>query len=478
MLKQLKLRKQIELKKKEAEKIRAEEKELEKREAELEKALEECETDEDMAIVEEDVEKLETDKKENSEKKSTIEKEIEELEKELKETEDKDNKQKEDDKKEEEEQKQDNLEDERANENYKDERKGTNMRKSRFIDPMTRKERKEYVKRENVKKFLDNIRRVVEKRSIDGANLTIPDETLEIIMDNVGNYSVMYGLVNLKHIGGRARQNIVSEATEGIWTEMVATLNELDYGLSQIEVDGYKVGGFTALANSILEDSDEDLSRMVEDFLSESIAIALDKAIIYGKGKDSKMPLGYVTDLNSDENYKTMNIVKLTKANTKLANIIASFKNIDEGENANGDITVVMNRKTWLGTILPLALAVNSAGAFVSATQKTFPGTGYNVEFCNRIPENDLHAGNYKKYLLAERKGKSVKSSAEAEFIKDITLFKATARFDGIPTRKQAFVVIGLNDKTPTTEVTFAPDKANTKTDNTTDDTKQNTSQE
>ena len=81
-------------------------------------------------------------------------------------------------------------------------------------------------------------------------------------------------------------------------------------------------------------------------------------------------------------------------------------------------------------------------------------------------------------FRSAERKGKKVSSSAEAKFIQDITLFKATARYDGIPTRKQAFVVIGLNGTNATTEVTFAPDKANEKvetpSENTPDQEKNN----
>lgn len=472
MLKQLKLRKKIQLKKKEAEKIRAEEKELEKREAELEKALEECETDEDMAIVEEDVEKLETDKKENSEKKSTIEKEIEELEKELKETEDKDNKQKEDDKKEEEEQKQDNLEDERANKNYENERgqNRMNKRKSKYVDYLSKRERKEYVQRDDVKKFLTNIRKAVEKRSITDLDLTIPNVTMELIRDNIGNYSTFYKLVNLRPVGGTARANIIEEAVEGIWTEMIGELNELEYGLSKVEVDGYKVGGFTGADNSIIEDSDEDVSILVEDLLSESIAIAIDKAIPYGKklddnGNKAKMPTGYVTEIVSDDKLKTTNIINLTTAKTKLAEIVSAFGNIDRGITNRGEVTVVMNEQTWLKTILPLSLATNSSGAYVSALQRVFPGTGYPVEFCNQIPVGDIHAGDYSKYLLAERKGKKVTSSTEAKFIQDITLFKATARYDGIPTRKQAFVIIGTNGVNATTSVTFAPDKANTKTE-------------
>lgn len=463
MLKQLKLRKMIEIKRKKVEEYKTREAELLKRETELETALEECENDEDINTVNEEVEQLEKDKKENDENKSKVKKEIEDLEKELKDTEEKQNIDNKEDK--------ENIKtDERESKKYEFERGTTKMgkqeRKSRYVDYLTRAERKEYVKREDVAKFIKNIRTVIQTRSVRDLDLTIPEVMMELIRDNIGNYSVFYKLVNLKPVGGLARANIIEEAVEAIWTEMCGSINELNYGLNQVEVDGYKVAGFTGADNAILEDSDEDASLLIEDLLSESIAIALDKAIAYGKkvddkGNKAKMPTGYVTELNLDEKLKVSNIINLSSAQTKLANIIAAFGEIDRGISNRGEVTVVMNEQTWLKTIIPLSLATNSAGAYISASQGLFPGTGYKVEFCNQIPKNDIHAGDYSKYLLAERKGKSVKSSTEAEFIKDITLFKATARYDGIPTRKKAFVVIGLNGTNATTEVTFAPDKAN-----------------
>lgn len=464
MLKQLKLRKQILLKKQEQEKIRTKENELEKREQDLEKALEQCENEEDIKVVEENIDALETEKKENDEKKSTIEKEIEDLEKELKETEEKNTVS--EDKKEIEKQKEEDKE-ERSKKSFINERGTGKMKKLN----LTREQIKGYIERENISKFIKNLRTAIQKRSITDLDLTIPMEMMELITDNIGSSSVFYNLVNVRPVGGTARANIVAEAAEAIWTEMVGSLNELDYALSQIEVDGYKVGGFTGIDNSILEDSDEDVFALVVALLSESIAIALDKACAYGKGKDSKMPTGYVTAINADATLKTTNIVNLSAANTKLEKIVAEFKNIDRGVSNKGEIVVVMNEKTWLGTIIPLSLATNAAGAYVSATQGVFPGTGYKVEFCNQIPENNIHAGDYSKYLLAERKGKSVKSSTEAKFIDDITLFKATARYDGIPSRKSAFVIIGLNGVTATTEVTFAADKANTTTEATNETT-------
>lgn len=457
MLKQLKLRKMIELKKKEQEEFRTKEAELMKRETELEKSLEEIENEEDLNLVNEEIDKLEKEKTENDENKSKVEKEIEDLEKELKDTEEKaDNQNAEDENTKNEERNQNNDKFERRKNKM-----GEEKRKSRYVDYLTRQERKEYVKREDVSSFIANVKQVVQTRSIENLDLTIPDVMMELIRDNIGNYSTFYSLVNLRPVGGTARANIIEEAVEGIWTEMVGKINELNYGLSQIEVDGYKVGGFTGADNSIIEDSDEDVSLLIEDLLSESIAIALDKAIVYGKGKDSKMPKGYITALKENTALKTKNITNLTQAKTTLAEIIKAFGNIDRGISNRGSVTVVMNEATWLKVIVPLSLATNSSGAYASALQGVFPGTGYKVAFCNQIPEGDIHAGDYTKYLLAERKGKKVTSSTEVKFIEDITLFKATARYDGIPTREAAFVAIGLNGTDAKTEVTFAPDTAN-----------------
>ena len=47
-------------------------------------------------------------------------------------------------------------------------------------------------------------------------------------------------------------------------------------------------------------------------------------------------------------------------------------------------------------------------------------------------------------------------------FIEDMTLFKGTARYDGMPVIGEAFVAVNINNKAVTTSVTFAADSANT----------------
>ena len=135
------------------------------------------------------------------------------------------------------------------------------------------------------------------RRSVTGAELTIPEVVLDILRDNLHKYSKLISKVRLRTVRGHARQQIIGEVPEGIWTEMVGALNELDFSISELEVDGFKVGGFMVADNSTLADSDINLGEEILYMLGQSIGLAYDKAVVFGMGPGSKMPVGIVTRL-------------------------------------------------------------------------------------------------------------------------------------------------------------------------------------
>ena len=63
---------------------------------------------------------------------------------------------------------------------------------------------------------------------------------------------------------------------------------------------------------------------------------------------------------------------------------------------------------------------------------------------------------------MVERAGRQIGQSEEARFIEDQTVFKSTARYDGLPVIPESFVAIGINGATVSAgAVTFAADTAN-----------------
>lgn len=456
-LKVLLTRKKLDDTKKKLEELRAKDSNFEKREAELEASINEAETEEDKAAVEGLIEEFEKEKEEHEQEKIDLEGEVAKLEEELRAAE---------------EQQKPALETPVVNEA----RGGnTNMVKRTKFFGRTIEERDAFFKNQEVVDFLERIRRIgAEKRSVSGAELNIPEVMLEVIREIVPTTSKLYKHVNVKRVKGKSRKIVAGKVPEGVWTEMIAKLNELNISFNDIEVDGYKVGGFIPIDNSLLEDSDINLVTEIITALGQAIGIALDKAILYGTG--TKMPLGIVTRLaqtTAPENYsktartwKNLSTTNLLNAGGKTD--IALYKDIIEKSSAaNGDYSAgemfwAMNSKTKT-KLMSNALSINAAGAIVSGQENTMPVIGGAIESLNFIPDDVIIGGYGDLYMLAERDGAQIATSEHIRFIEDQTVFKGTARYDGAPVIAEAFVAIGLGSTRPSaTDVKFTADTANT----------------
>lgn len=450
-LKALMLRKQIDTKKKELSALRAKDAEFVTREAEIETAINEAETEEERNTVTEAVEAFEAEKKAHADSEAELEREIGELENDL-------------------------AAEERAQEvepkkeEKKEERKEEKKMETRNRFGLT----DEFVKRESVQAFLTECRTAMkEKRALTNVGLTIPQEFLGILRENLENYSKLYKHVNVRRIGGEGRMVIMGTIPEAVWTECCANLNELDLGFNDVEVDCNKVAGYFAVCNAVLEDSDINLASELIAALGQAIGLALDKAILYGTG--TKMPLGVVTRLAQTQapagypatarpwaDLHTSNI-KSIAASVKDADL---FKNIIlnsgaiKGKYSRGEKVWVMNETTYT-TLIANAMTVTSGGAIVAGVNGTMPVVGGVIEVLNFVPDNVIIAGYFDLYLLAERAGIQLNNSEHVRFLADETVYKGTARYDGQPVIAEAFAAIGINGVTPDATMTFASDTAN-----------------
>lgn len=455
-LKAIKLRKVIDTKNKELSALREKAEGFATREAELETAINEAETEEDMAAVDEEVAKFEEEKKENDSSIAGLEKEIADLEEELAE----------------EERNQPAPAPEGGRSKEKKEENIMPLRNARFCE-MSMQERTAFTERENVKNFLTEVRKAIkEKRTMNNVGLTIPQEMLGLLEQEMYGNSRLISKVTMEPVAGTARQRIMGDVPEAIWTEMCATLNELDLTFNDVEVDGYKVGGFFAVCNAILEDNDVNLAGKIISALGQSIAIALDKAIIYGTG--TKMPLGIVTRLAQTSapsdypatarpwvNLSTTNVTTGT-GKTDMAlfkEIILNRKHVKNKYYSAG-ITWCMSENTHL-TLLAEAMGKNAQAAIVAGMNNTMPIIGGEIVELPFIPDGEIVYGYFPAYLLVQRAGTQIARSEHARFVEDQTLFKGTARYDGKPVIAEAFGVTSITTSAPTTSITFPTDTAN-----------------
>lgn len=465
MLRTLMLRKELDDKTKMLTALRAKDAEFERRQAELETAIAEAETEEQKTVVREAIDAYDNEKAEHEQAKTDLDEEVRNLETELDELESK--------------QAEPAAEPEpapapAAEPEARKERTAMNMKTRSVFKGMTREDRTVMMQREDVQGFLEEVRTGIrEKRAITNVGLLIPEVVLPLLRENILEYSKLYKHVNVVAVSGEGRQPIMGTIPEAVWTDCCANLNEMDLAFNDTEINCWKVGGYYAICNANIEDSDIDLLGEIIVALGAGIGLALDKAILYGTG--TRMPLGVVTRLAQTAqpadypktarpwvDLHTSNIKSIASGKTGpelFAEIVADF-GAAKGKYSRGEKVFVMNEATYTA-LAAAAISVDAAGNIVTGVLDRMPVIGGAIEVLDFVQDNVIIGGFFDLYLLGERAGQKFATSEHVRFLNDQTVMKGTARYDGKPSIAEGFVAIGLNGAKPSAEMTFAPDDAN-----------------
>ena len=357
---------------------------------------------------------------------------------------------------------------------------GSNFR-SRSRCFASRADMNAFYARSDVKEFLQSLRAMGAsgRRSVSGAELTIPTVMLDMIRQNMGEYSKLIRYVRLRSVKGKARQNIMGKVPDGVWMEMSGALNELEFSFNQLETDGYKVGGYIPVDNYLLSDSDVNLGEEVLQNILHAMGRALDKAIVYGKGAPGKMPVGSVTRLaqTSQPSYwgaeqgewtdlHSSNILKLDLASKTgesfFQPLLTAMGKADPDYSTSKRTVWCCNRATHLD-LMSRALNFNAAGTLVAGMSNRMPVEGGEFVELDFLPDYEIVGGFFDLYTLVEREGASMARSEHVFFLEDKTVFKGTARYDGQPAVGEGFLAINYANTAVTTSYDFKPDYANTK---------------
>lgn len=467
MLKTLMLKRSIDLKRAELEKLRERDAEFETREAELEQAIAEAQTEDEQSAVTEEIDKYESAKAEHDQNVNALSAEIEQLEADLA-----------------------AAEADAPTREAKTkiiERTDNKVQTTiniralpmsrRAFDALPEEMRSSIVQRDEVKDFLAQLRSMKgTNRAITGAELTIPVVFLDLIAENMFRYSKLLNRVRIRYVNGQARQTIAGTVPEAVWTEMCGAINELNFVFNQVTLDGYKVAGYVPVCNSLLDDSDIDLSGWIVEMLSESIGYAMDKAILYGKGSASRMPLGIVTRLAQTAapsdypanapawvDLHTSNILQIGGDGVTGAEFWAELMQATGAtytRYSRGELFWCMNSKTY-ATLRSKVITFTATGDVAANIFGVLPIITGDVDILEFMPDGDIVGGYGDLYLLAMRSGLMIESSYEVQFLQDNTVFRAKQRADGQPIIPGAFVAININNTAVTTTMDFAADTAN-----------------
>ncbi|MCP3025410.1 phage major capsid protein [Halobacillus sp. A5] len=419
-LKQLMLNKKISQRKSLLEELNQTTEEFNTRSAELEQAIEEAESDEEVSTVEEEVNQLDSDKEKNETKKQDLETEIADLEAELEQLNENEPKR--------------SMNTELETRTHQTIEGAGNMKVNKYE---SRSQMMERLNQPEVREFYGKLKEAVQnKRSLSGSDLVIPEQVMDRIKPMIGDYSSLYNEVEVINLSGTGRAILDGAIPKGIWTEASGALEELSLAFDSVELDGYKVGGFVPVDNHIVEDSMIDLANYVEDRIARAIGKAIDDAILNGGGSTDKQPEGIIPAVEDDA----------VTSDFTFSDLLPNLAVVDNGEDNVGEIIAVMKRATYYKHFLPQTVATTDDGRQVVQGVNNPNLAGVRVVFDQYTPDDAVVFGDFKQYMLGERRGVQLASSSEARFVEDQTVFKGTARYDGKPAKNEAFVLVNYDD--------------------------------
>lgn len=461
-LKALLLRRKIDDAEKTLNELRGKDTEFQTREAELETAIGEAQTEEDRSAVESLVDTFEAEKRAHEEQISTLETQLSELRGALEE--------------EEKTQREAMKPPAVPVAGRKDGGSAAMNTRERFMGLSVEETRSIFAQPE-VREFIGQVRSIMKR---DAGNVTnpqvlIPEVMLPFLRQIVEENTKLLKHTNLQRISGNGRMVVDGGFPEAVWTEMCGTINEGSIGFYDTEISGYKVGILTRICNALLEDSDIALATEVLRKHGQGIGLAIDKAIVYGTG--TKMPLGIIPSLAQTEqpadwsatsrpwaDLHSTHVVSISAANssgTKLFEAIIDAAGVTVNKFANAGRWWAMSQKTLM-SFLKAGLSINASGALVTAMGSAMPVVGGAIETLDWMPDNVFVGGFDLAYLMAERAGLRSAQSEHRYFTEDQTAFRSTARYDGKPVVREAFVAGAINGgSVSASAVTFAPDTAN-----------------
>ena len=311
--------------------------------------------------------------------------------------------------------------------------------KYRSVEPMNeytqRDKMQNLLRSKPVRNFYSDLQVRLRNGSLSrGAEIVIPEEAEDSLTELIKEYSALYSEVRMIPIGIDGRAVVSVDDVKATWSFSADILPEMDLSLTAIELADNKLGCFTSVPNSTLENTLIDIALYIEDLLAQAMAYGFDDAVINGAGDNAAVfePRGIMLNLPATnrvgEPLETFdNLISSPGLILHNIGLITSGTKDDIGE-----VIAVMKRKTYY----KYASTGNNSSL-------PYPNlNGVRVKFTPAMGDNKIILGDFKQYVMGKRRGAKIASSDQARFTQEQTLFKVSGRFDGQPLNNAAFVEI------------------------------------
>ena len=240
------------------------------------------------------------------------------------------------------------------------------------------------------------------------------------------------------------------EKQSAVWGDIDSEITkEITGAFRTIDIKQHKLSAFAQIPMGVLELGKSFIDAYIRKALADSIATALEAAIVNGDGKNC--PVGLMKNLTGalDGVHQDKEAIVVKELSPKVVNeVVAKISKTASGHVRNvAKVQMIVNNVDYLTKVLPAIQTLNMEGRYVA--ELPFPT---QIIVCNEVPTGKAIICKLDEYFLGLASGKDgvVEFSDDYKFVEDKRTFKVKIYATGTPkddNMAQVLDISGLTEK-------------------------------
>ncbi|MBB6214968.1 hypothetical protein HNQ80_001053 [Anaerosolibacter carboniphilus] len=240
-----------------------------------------------------------------------------------------------------------------------------------------------------------------------------------------------------------------NDAEAAWWGALCAEITKkLEAAFKKEKTALYKLSAFVPVCKAMLDLGPEWLDRFVRELLMESLAIALELAIVAGTGKEQ--PIGMIKNLNGavvEGVYPDKAAVALDDLQPVTLGTHVMAPLTKSGKRAVPSVLLVVNPLDYWSKIFPATTFLSATGTYVHGVLPIPAKVVQSVA----VPEGKMIAGMAKDYFMGVGSTQKIEYSDHYKFLEDERTYIAKQYANGKPKDNDSFLVFDISGMTTPT---------------------------
>lgn len=235
-----------------------------------------------------------------------------------------------------------------------------------------------------------------------------------------------------------------SDAEAAWWGPLVdAIKKKLEASFKKEKTELFKLSAYVPVAKAMLDLGPEWLDRFVRELLAESLAIALELAIVAGTGKGE--PIGMIKDLKGavvDDVYPNKTAIPLPDLKPVTLGTKVMEPLTWDGKRTIPQVLFIVNPKDYWEKIFPATTFMTSGGTYIHGI---LPIPGKFIQSV-AMPKGKMVAGMAKDYFMGVGSAQKIEFSDQYRFLEDERVYITKQYANGKPLDNRAFLVFDISE--------------------------------